>query len=152
MYLVGPRGLTSPRVDWPYPAQHRELGGGALVRHVSYHGRCLHVTQFMGAGAVWVNTSNTAWFLVLSGYIGYADRYLGRGFDLDSIGAVVLGGTSFAGGRGGIGGTIAGVLLLTALVNIVFILNLQVHYQLIVKGAVIIGAVMLYSVKMRSEV
>jgi ribose transport system permease protein len=38
--------------------------------------------------------------LVLSGYIGYADRYLGRGFDLDSIGAVVLGGTSFAGAAG----------------------------------------------------
>ncbi len=89
--------------------------------------------------------------LVLSGYIGYADRYLGRGFDLDSIGAVVLGGTSFAGGRGGIGGTIVGVLLLTALVNIVFILNLQVHYQLIIKGAVIIGAVMLYSVKTSFE-
>lgn len=89
--------------------------------------------------------------LVLSGYIGYADRYLGRGFDLDSIGAVVLGGTSFAGGRGGIGGTIAGVLLLTALVNIVLILNLQVHYQLIVKGAVIIGAVMLYSVRTTFE-
>jgi ribose transport system permease protein len=89
--------------------------------------------------------------LVLSGYIGYADRYLGRGFDLDSIGAVVLGGTSFLGGRGGIGGTIAGVLLLTALVNIVLILNLQVHYQLIVKGAVIIGSVMLYSMRTTFE-
>jgi ribose/xylose/arabinose/galactoside ABC-type transport system permease subunit len=89
--------------------------------------------------------------LVLSGYIGYGDRYLGRGFDLDSIGAVVVGGTSFAGGRGGIGGTIAGVLLLTALFNIVLILNLQVHYQLIVKGAVIIGAVMVYSLQSRLE-
>jgi ribose/xylose/arabinose/galactoside ABC-type transport system permease subunit len=89
--------------------------------------------------------------LVLSGYIGYGDRYLGRGFDLDSIGAVVVGGTSFAGGRGGIGGTIAGVLLLTALFNIVLILNLQVHYQLIVKGAVIIGAVMVYSLQTRLE-
>jgi ribose transport system permease protein len=89
--------------------------------------------------------------LILSGYIGYGDRYLGRGFDLDSIGAVVVGGTSFAGGRGGIGGTIAGVLLLTTLFNMVFILNLEVHYQLIVKGAVIIGAVLLYSVQTRSE-
>jgi len=89
--------------------------------------------------------------LILSGYIGYGDRYLGRGFDLDSIGAVVVGGTSFAGGRGGIGGTIAGVLLLTTMFNIVLILNLLVHYQLIVKGAVIIGAVMLYSVQARSE-
>ena len=89
--------------------------------------------------------------LILSGYIGYGDRYLGRGFDLDSIGAVVVGGTSFAGGRGGIGGTLAGVLLLTAMFNIVLILNLQVHYQIIVKGAVIIGAVLLYSMQTRSE-
>jgi ribose/xylose/arabinose/galactoside ABC-type transport system permease subunit len=87
--------------------------------------------------------------LLLSGYIGYGDRYLGRGFDLDSIAAVVVGGTSFAGGRGGIGGTIAGVLLLTALFNIVLILNLQVHYQLILKGVVMIGAVMVYSMQVR---
>jgi len=89
--------------------------------------------------------------LILSGYIGYGDRYLGRGFDLDSIGATVVGGTSFAGGRGGIGGTIAGVLLLTTMFNIVLILNLPVHYQIIVKGAVIIGAVLLYSVQTRAE-
>lgn len=89
--------------------------------------------------------------LLLSGYIGYGDRYLGRGFDLDSIAAVVVGGTSFAGGRGGIGGTIAGVLLLTALFNIVFILNLQVHYQHILKGLVIIGAVMVYSMQTHFE-
>ena len=89
--------------------------------------------------------------LLLSGYIGYADRYLGRGFDLDSIAAVVVGGTSFVGGRGGIGGTIAGVLLLTALFNIVFMLNLQVHYQLIIKGIVIIGAVMVYSMQTHFE-
>lgn len=90
--------------------------------------------------------------LILSGYIGYGDRYLGRGFDLDSIGAVVVGGTSFAGGRGGIGGTLAGVLLLTILFNIVFILNLQVHYQYFIKGGVIIGAVLLYSIQTRSRV
>jgi ribose/xylose/arabinose/galactoside ABC-type transport system permease subunit len=89
--------------------------------------------------------------LLLSGYIGYGDRYLGRGFDLDSIAAVVVGGTSFAGGRGGIGGTLAGVLLLTALFNIVLILNLQIHYQLILKGIVIIGAVMVYSTQMQAE-
>lgn len=89
--------------------------------------------------------------LLLAGYIGYGDRYLGRGFDLDSIAAVVVGGTSFAGGRGNIGGTIAGVFLLTALYNIVLILNLEVHYQYILKGMVIIGAVMVYSVQIRQS-
>lgn len=87
--------------------------------------------------------------LLLSGYIGYVDRYLGRGFDLDSIAAVIVGGTSFAGGRGGIGGTLAGVLLVTALLNIVLILNLNLQLQLVVKGLVIIGAVALYSFRAR---
>jgi ribose/xylose/arabinose/galactoside ABC-type transport system permease subunit len=86
----------------------------------------------------------------LSGYIGYVDRYLGRGFDLDSIAAVIVGGTSFAGGRGGILGTLAGVLLVTALLNIVLILNLNLQWQLVIKGLVIIGAVVLYSYRSRN--
>lgn len=89
--------------------------------------------------------------LVFSGYIGYGDRYLGRGFDLDSIGATIVGGTSFAGGRGGIMGTIAGVLLITSLFNIVLILNLPIQLQLVVKGLVIIGAVTVYSIRMRPQ-
>ena len=83
--------------------------------------------------------------LILAGFIGYADNYLGRGYELESIAAVVIGGTSFAGGSGGIGGTVVGVLLLTMLFNIVLLLSLPVEYQLVVKGLVIIAAVALYS-------
>ncbi len=82
--------------------------------------------------------------LLLSGFIGYVDRYIGTGFDLNSIAAVVVGGTSFAGGRGGIGGTIAGVLLITALVNIVLLAGLSQPYQLIVNGMIIVAAAALY--------
>ncbi len=82
--------------------------------------------------------------LLLSGFIGYVDRYIGTGFDLNSIAAVVVGGTSFAGGRGGIGGTIAGVLLITALVNIVLLAGLSQPYQLIVNGVIIVAAAALY--------
>ena len=89
--------------------------------------------------------------LVLSGYIGYGDRYLGRGFDMDSIGATVIGGTTFAGGVGGIGGTIVGVLMLTSLFNIVLILGLPVEVQLLIKGFVIIGAVLMYTVLQRKR-
>jgi len=82
--------------------------------------------------------------LLLSGFIGYVDRYIGTGFDLNSIAAVVVGGTSFAGGRGSIGGTIAGVLLITALVNIVLLAGLSQPYQLIVNGVIIVAAAALY--------
>jgi ribose transport system permease protein len=85
--------------------------------------------------------------LVLAGYVGYADQWIGRGYDLDSIAAVVIGGTSLAGGRGGIRGTVAGVLLVTVLLNLVLLLNLNVQWQLVVKGLVIIFAVGLYSLR-----
>lgn len=83
--------------------------------------------------------------LVLAGYVGYADQWIGRGYELDSVAAVVIGGTSFAGGRGSIRGTIAGVLLVTVLLNLVLLLNLNVQWQLVIKGLVIIFAVALYS-------
>lgn len=83
--------------------------------------------------------------VVLSGYVGYVDRYLGRGFDLDSITAAVVGGTSFAGGKGTLLGTAAGVLLVQLLSSLMLQLGLDVQVQLIVKGLVVIGAVALYA-------
>lgn len=83
--------------------------------------------------------------IVLSGYVGYVDRYLGRGFDLDSITAAVVGGTSFAGGKGTLLGTASGVLLVQFLSSLLLQLGLDVQIQLIVKGLVVIAAVALYS-------
>jgi ribose/xylose/arabinose/galactoside ABC-type transport system permease subunit len=84
--------------------------------------------------------------LVLAGYVGYADQWIGQGYDLDAIAAAVVGGTSFAGGEGGILGTVAGVLLVAVLLNLVVLLNLDVEIQMVVKGVVLILAVALYSV------
>jgi ribose/xylose/arabinose/galactoside ABC-type transport system permease subunit len=83
--------------------------------------------------------------LVLTGYSGFADNWLGRGKDLDSIAAVVVGGTLFAGGRGGVLGTVAGVLIITILYNLVLLLGLDEEVQRIVKGTAIILAVALYA-------
>lgn len=83
--------------------------------------------------------------VVLSGYVGYVDRYLGRGFDLDSITAAVVGGTSFAGGKGTLLGTAVGVLLVQFLSSLMLQLGLDVQVQLVVKGLVVIAAVALYS-------
>jgi ribose transport system permease protein len=83
--------------------------------------------------------------IVLSGYVGYVDRYLGRGFDLDSITAAVIGGTTFTGGRGSLLGTMVGVLLVQFLSSMLLFLGLDIEVQLIVKGLVVIGAVALYS-------
>jgi ribose/xylose/arabinose/galactoside ABC-type transport system permease subunit len=83
--------------------------------------------------------------LVLTGYTGFADNWLGRGKDLDSIAAVVIGGTLFSGGRGGVLGTVAGVLIITIVYNLVLLLGLNEEVQRIVKGVAIIVAVALYA-------
>lgn len=83
--------------------------------------------------------------VVLSGYVGYVDRYLGRGFDLDSITAAVIGGTAFTGGRASLVGTMAGVLLVQVLSSMLLVMGLDVEVQLVVKGLVVIAAVALYS-------
>jgi ribose/xylose/arabinose/galactoside ABC-type transport system permease subunit len=82
---------------------------------------------------------------VLVGYLGYADQEIGTGYDLDSIAAAVVGGAVLGGGRGKISGTVAGILLMTALLNLVLILNLKVEYQLVVRGGVLLAAVAFYS-------
>lgn len=82
--------------------------------------------------------------LYLAGWIGIADNWVGKGYELDSIAAVVMGGTSFEGGRGGVLGTIAGVLIIMMLYNLVLLLHLPVQVQYIVKGAVIILAASFY--------
>lgn len=87
--------------------------------------------------------------LVLAGYIGYVDQFVGQGSDLDSIAAALIGGTSFTGGRGGLGGTIAGVVLLTLVLNLIVIAGLSVQLQLVTKGLVLVAAVVLQGARLR---
>lgn len=75
---------------------------------------------------------------------GVSSTFAGRGFEFDVLAAVVLGGTTFEGGRGGIGGTVAGLLVLVIAFNLVNIVGLDYNAQLIVKGAIIIAASALY--------
>ncbi len=84
--------------------------------------------------------------LVLVGYLGYADQWIGEGTQLDSIAAPIIGGASFVGGIGSIGGTVVGVLLLSVLLNIVLLLSLPAEWQYIVRGLVIILAVVIHSI------
>ena len=65
----------------------------------------------------------------------------GEGQELDAIAAVVLGGTSFVGGEGHIGGTIIGALIIGILNNGLNLIQVSSYWQLVVKGVVIILAV-----------
>jgi ribose transport system permease protein len=83
--------------------------------------------------------------LVLVGYLGYADQNIGIGYEWDSIAAIAVGGVVLGGGKGKISGTIAGVLLMTVLLNLVLMLKLRVEYQFVIRGIVIIAAVAFYA-------
>ena len=72
-----------------------------------------------------------------------ANGQLGTGYELDAIAAVILGGTSFAGGVGTVIGTLYGALIIAVLNNGLTLLGLSFFWQLVVKGAVIVVAVAL---------
>ncbi|TPI43615.1 ABC transporter permease [Mesorhizobium sp. B2-9-1] len=66
----------------------------------------------------------------------------GAGLELDAIAAVVIGGTSLMGGRGSLVGTFCGVLIFGLLSNILQLHNINSNLQLVLKGAIIIGTVL----------
>jgi ribose/xylose/arabinose/galactoside ABC-type transport system permease subunit len=73
----------------------------------------------------------------------------GTGFELQSIAAVVVGGTSLMGGRGAVAGTFVGALLIGVLNNLMDLLNIESYTQEIVLGAVILLAVILDEARKR---
>ncbi len=83
--------------------------------------------------------------LVLLARIGTGATAAGTGMELDAIAAVLIGGTVFGGGKGGVEGSLAGVLILTVLFNIFNLLAISRFAHLIIKGIVIIVGIALYS-------
>jgi ribose transport system permease protein len=81
--------------------------------------------------------------IIVTSRIGSASPNAGVGFELDAIAAVVLGGTSLAGGEGSVIGTIIGAMIIGVLNNGLNLMNVSPFYQLIVKGIVILLAVIM---------
>jgi D-xylose transport system permease protein len=75
--------------------------------------------------------------ILLASRLNGASPNLGTMFELDAIAAVVIGGTSLAGGSGTIGGTIIGALIIGVLNNGMSLLGVSSFYQLIIKGLII---------------
>jgi ribose transport system permease protein len=79
--------------------------------------------------------------IVLAARLDSVQPSSGVGYELDAIAAVVIGGTSLAGGTGGIGGTLIGVLIIGVLRNGLNLLSVSPFMQQVVIGAVIVLAV-----------
>ncbi|MGH9243377.1 MAG: ABC transporter permease [Acidimicrobiales bacterium] len=81
--------------------------------------------------------------IIQSARLGTASPVSGSLLELDAIAAVVIGGTSLAGGRATITGTFLGVITFALVFNLLTLLNLPIEYQHIVRGGIILAAVLI---------
>lgn len=79
--------------------------------------------------------------ILVTSRLGSAQPTAGSGYELDAIAAVVLGGTSLAGGIGKITGTLLGAIIIGVLANALNLLDVSSYFQLMIKAAVILVAV-----------
>ncbi|MFV2044139.1 MAG: ABC transporter permease [Anaerolineales bacterium] len=93
--------------------------------------------------------------LYLTSRMGAGDPRVGglefQRFDLDSITAVLVGGTRLEGGKGGVVGTIAGVLIISVLNNIFNLVGVNPYVQWIIKGLILLSAIAAYSTRRNGD-
>ncbi|MGQ0569101.1 MAG: ATP-binding cassette domain-containing protein [Armatimonadota bacterium] len=169
-YTKTPVGLTAPALRWlvdgrilglPVPLlllAAAFLGSVFLLRSTAF-GRHLYAVggnaDLARLAGIAVGRIRMASFLIsgvlaaaagffLLSRMGVGDVQVGPGFEFDSITAAVVGGTSLAGGRGVLVGTLAGVLIITMLNNFMNQLNVNWWYQQVLKGIIILLAVSIH--------
>lgn len=89
--------------------------------------------------------------LIVTSRLDSAQPNAGMSYELDAIAAVVIGGTSLSGGKGSIWGTVLGAVIIGVLNNGLVLLNVSPFWQQVVKGAVILLAVIIDKANSKSE-
>ena len=89
--------------------------------------------------------------VIIAAQLGAAHPATGTTFELNAIAAVVLGGTSLMGGRGTVGGTLIGAFVIGVLADGLVLLGVSEFWQMVVKGLVIVFAVILDQFQKRSS-
>jgi len=120
-------------------------------RHVYAAGGNPHAAKVSGINVprirllVYVISGGMAGFagMMLAARTGSALTQAGIAYELDAIAAVVIGGTSLAGGIGRVTGTVIGALLIGVMNNGLDLMGVESYYQQVIKGGLIVAAVML---------
>jgi ribose transport system permease protein len=89
--------------------------------------------------------------ILLAARLGVGAPTSGTGLELDAIAAVVIGGTSFTGGVGTVSGAIIGVFILGIINNILDLMNVAAYPQMMLKGVIVVYAVILATIRDRSK-
>ena len=102
---------------------------------------------------VWTISGAIAGFcgVVMAARMSSGQPSTGEGYETDAIAAAVLGGTSFFGGTGSVGGLIIGVLIIGVISNGLNLMNVNSYWQYVFKGVIIIAAVYFDMVKMKRQ-
>ena len=122
------------------------IGGNpqaALLSGVPVDARLILVYALSGVTAA-------AGAVVLAGRMNSGFPLAGMGSELDSIAAVIIGGASFFGGVGTVGGTLVGALIMGVLRNGLNLMNVSAYWQTVVIGLVIVAAVWVDVVRKRA--
>ncbi len=122
------------------------IGGNEQAAHISG----INITRYKMLIYVYAGFLAALGGIVVSSRIGSGQPGLGVGYEFDAITAAVIGGASLsAGGIGNIPGTIIGALIIGILNNTLDLVNVSAYWQQIIKGAIIVGAVILDQQKHR---
>lgn len=111
---------------------HRVIIGAHVITSLTAVITGLYLASRLRSGAPWIGTDGV--------------------YDLESIAAVVVGGTVLSGGRGGVLGTVAGVLIFAVLDTMFNQLGVNSYLKQVLRGLIIIGAVAIYAARSREVV
>ncbi len=89
--------------------------------------------------------------IMMSARVASGQPALGVGYEMDAIASTVIGGTSLTGGIGSIGGTLCGALIIGVINNGMNLLGINAYWQQIVKGVIIVFAVILDQMRNKKE-
>jgi ribose transport system permease protein len=147
--LVGITWLALTRTVW---GRHvKATGGSELIARLSG----VETRRVMTYAYMFCSFMAAMTGLYLASRMGAGDPGVGGlnydRFDLDSIAAVLIGGTRLGGGKGSVIGTIAGVLIVSVLNNIFNLVGVNPYIQWIIKGLILLGAVAIYSARSSSR-
>ena len=130
-----------------------------LGRHIYAVGANPRSAEVAGIKSEWVTIKAYILSSILAGLGGIFLAFrvysgaptIGDPYTLDSVIVVLIGGTSFLGGIGGIGGTIAGAFLVTTIDDLLNFLHINPFYHYIVRGLLFLAAVLSYNIRWRRK-
>jgi ribose transport system permease protein len=129
----------------PFGIHLQALGGSeSASRSAGIHVTRVRILAYVAAGICSALAG-----VALAGLTQSGDPTIGAVYLLDAIAAVVIGGTSLAGGVGSIPGTILGAIALSLLSAVLLVSGISTNYQYIVTGAIVIGALLAHSMQSR---